>query len=122
MEVFCKCNFTTISLNSTCTDKTSVILRGIIDKAFLSYLEQWVATKATISAPGVTLTVDSTCSVQIQSLDDTLCQALSSGSLASSYLYLIVGVACAGVFLIVIMGIVIGIVLRQRKKKLFTVR
>ena len=78
MKVFCKCNFTIQSLNLTCSDKTSVTLRGIIDKALLSYLEQWVATKATISAPGVTLTVDSTCAVQIQSLDDPLClEALS---------------------------------------------
>ena len=124
MEVFCKCNFTIQSLNLTCSDKTSVTLRGIIDKALLSYLELWVATKATISAPGVTLTVDSTCAVQIQSLDDPLClEALSSESLASSYRYVIVGMACGGVFLIAIIGIVVGIVLvrQQRKRKLFKI-
>ena len=118
MEVFCKCNFTIQSLNLTCFDKTSVTLRGIIDKALLSYLELWVATKATISAPGVTLTVDSTCAVQIQSLDDPLClEALSSESLASSYRYVIVGMACAIAMAIAIMCIACGVFLKKKVKK-----
>eukprot|EP00731_Ephydatia_muelleri_P012622 Em0006g1516a len=121
MEAFCKCNFTIQSLNLTCSDKTSATLRGLIDKALLSYLEQWVATEATISAPGVTLTVDSTCVVQIQSLDDPFCQAVSSGSLVSNHPYLFVGVACAGVLLIVTMSIVIGAVIRLRKRKQFKI-
>ena len=122
METFCKCNFTIQSLNLTCSDKTSATLRGLIDKALLSYLEQWVATEATISAPGVTLTVDCTCVVQIQSLDDPFCQAASSGSLVSNHLYLFVGVACAGVLLIVTMIIVMGAVIRLRKRKQFKIK
>ena len=81
-----------------------------------------MATEATISAPGVTLTVDSTCVVQIQSLDDPLCQAVSSGSLVSNHLYLFVGVACAGVLLIVTMSIVMGAVIRLRKRKQFKIK
>eukprot|EP00731_Ephydatia_muelleri_P012619 Em0006g1513a len=117
MEAFCKCSFTIQSLNLTCSDKTSATLRGLIDKALLSYLEQWVATEATISAPGVTLTVDSTCVVQIQSLDDPLCQAVSSGNLVSNHPYLFVGVGCAIAVVVVITGIVCGVALRWKAKK-----
>ena len=122
MEDFCKCNFTIQSLNLTCTDGKSVTIRGYIDKALVSYLEQWVATKPTISAPGVTLTVDSTCVVQIQSFDDPLCQAVSSSSLVPSHPYWFVGVAIAAALLLVLMGIVIIIVVRQRRMKTFKVK
>ena len=122
MEDFCKCNFTIQSLNLTCTDGNSVTIRGYIDKALLSYLEKWVATEATISAQEVTMTVDSTCVVQIQSFDDPLCQAVSSSSLVSKQPYLFVGVAIAAALLIMLMGIVIIVVIRLRKMKTFKVK
>lgn len=117
MEAFCKCNFTMQALNLTCIDKASATLRGSIDKDFLSYLELWVATKATVSAPGVTLTVDSTCTIQLQSFDDPLCQELSSSSLAPSYPYIIVTIPSAGALVLAIMGMICGVALRQKKKK-----
>ena len=80
-----------------------------------------MATKATVSAPGVKLTVDSTCTIQLQSFDDPLCQELSSSSLALSYPYIIAIIPSAGALVLAIMGMMCGVALRQKKKKQITV-
>ena len=75
----------------------------------------------TITALGLTLTVDSTCKVLLQSLDNPFCQAISGESQAPSNAALSVGVAIAIILVIVIVGLaslLIAIKLRRRTLKI----
>lgn len=92
--------------NLTCSNKTSVALRGTNWQSF-----SWSYGLQTKATPGVTLTGDSTCAVQIQSLDDRSVKQCQT----EEWYPAIFSVGCAGVLLIVIMSI--GAVLSLRKGK-----
>ena len=77
-----------------------------------------MTTKATITALGVTLTVDSTCKVLLQSLDDALCQAISGKGQAPSNAALSVGVAIGVTLVVVILvATLVAIVIKMRRRR-----
>ena len=79
-------------------------LRGSIDQIWLAYLQTWVTSKVTVTALGVTLSVDSTCNVLLQSLLDPLCQAITSGKSQTS---IIAAVSGSMAFVIILMTVII---------------
>ena len=115
MDVLCKCDFTIQAPKLICSDEMGVTLRGSIDQIWLTYVEMWVATKATINALGVALTVDGTCPVLLQSLDDPLCEAIGAAKQTSNS-SLPVGVAIGVTMVIVLLMGATAVVIIKKKR------
>ena len=113
MDVLCKCDFIIQAPHLICSDEMGVTFRGSIDRILLTYLDIWVATKATINVLSVALTVDSTC--QLQSLDNPLCEAIGARARILSD-GLIVGVTI-GAALVIVLLIVATIAVMMVKKR-----
>ena len=77
-----------------------------------------MATKATVNALGIALTVDSACQVLLQSLDDPLCETIGAGAQASIYGQpMFVAIAVTVVIVLLMVTTVAVIVIKRRVLK-----
>ena len=118
VNIYCSCGFVLMSPSIVCFDDSSIILRGTSDAKLVSYLQAWVSTKAiSLTVQGTLLTVDKSCAVTVQSVNQAGCSVSSSarqsGLSSSTKVGVAVGVT---VGCVVIAGIVLSAIFALRMK------
>ena len=108
-----------MSQSIVCSDDRSIILRGTCDTKLVTYLQEWVSTKATpFTVQGMLLSVDKSCTVAVQSANQAGCSVSSSakqsGLSSSATLGVAVGVAFVGG--VAIVGVILGAIFAIRKQ------
>ena len=110
VNMFCSCGFALMSPSIVCFDDSSIILRGTSDANLVSYLQEWVSKKATsLTVQGALLTVDNSCSVTVQSVNQAGCSVASSAKQSGLSSNTKVGIAFGVIGgCVAIVGIILG--------------
>ena len=116
---FCSCGFAIISPTIACYDTSSITLRGMSASNQVSYLQEWVSSKpSSLTLQGTQLTVDGSCTVVVQSLNQAGCTASTSTVQSQTSIGTKVGAAVGAVVgCVTVVAVIVGAMIYVLKRQ-----